>query len=1114
MIELEFQKYVNQIDNTVSAEIQLANKAKKLRIDSNEEIESIFTNSSLDTILAICNIPGLQKYLLGKISQNDNILLLTAEVSKQIVIGRFIKGTKEELIHLALQTAFVLLTRGQSSVPKEYIHIVKIDEKTNHLTLFFTNTIRYVEGTIIGLIVLISDYLRSILHLNRFHSHSDIINRYEEEMTIYLNTIDKIPQFKKEHLRLFLQNIGIELTSEPYERIEVKKYRNLPKLTNHLRMGMNVALEKILLNLKSITQEKLKAGIPEWEWLDGLSFKENFNRREFGLSDIRSTRPLISKSNVPGGFRLRFGSSRVTGFGTVGINPLTMLLTGMLSPGSTIQIDQSDEFFAVNPVSSILGPLIELESGSFQRLSSLKEYEDLKNDISQIWELGDLLISSSDISSFSSEFYQSWTEEWWSLILRKELLHNIHKMSKVSQLTGLTPKDIQDLILNPIKYYPSLDVAFNISKIINIPLHPKYSFNWNEIAISDFILFLENIAKNQLTRETIPPEFVNILKRLGIPFEISKSEIISPILNFFRPYFDDKLDELKNKLNQEIENISVLSLCEDFLGIPIKPLCHERIGVKLIKTEKSEPRIINPPHHIIFPIANHGGSQRDLLKLSKDQPARIRLAERFCPSCNKTSFNTFCKDCKELTIQKYKCREEHVSDSQTCKECGKRAYSTSYQRINVGEMVADAMKKAESPQISRLKGVSFLENRSGIPEHLLKGILRSKYDLSVYKDGTTRYSLTNSPIRIFSPKDANIDIETLHHLGYSHDIHGEDLKDENQLIEIFPYDVIINEDASKYLFMQSKFIDDELIFLYELPPYYRYTSTNNVIGSIIVGVSPISQVGSIGRVIGTTKFKVLFAHPLWHVLKSRYCNGVNDSITLLLDILLNFSKKLYPSSHGGELDTPNYINLMNDWTDLCNISKYKTISLNLSFYQKKIDPISLIDKGTFDSHSLHLNTSFLHVTSNIIENNYFNLFQEKKIDSRVILTLDSLRKIRGVEEGVYVNSILINDFLEKITYSMIRFFQQPFRCKFCKQTFRRIPLSDRCPKCDNRTLEQTLSKGWVLRYFQIIAHLSEKYRDNLSDYTKSWIKFIEINKNNLFDIGPQPTTLFSEYSQG
>ncbi|MHA2052988.1 MAG: hypothetical protein ACW99F_05245, partial [Candidatus Hodarchaeales archaeon] len=93
MIDLEFQKYVSQIQNTVSAETQLANKAKKLRLDPKDEIESVFTNSSRGTILALCNIPGLEEYLPERISQKRNLLLLTAEVSKQIVNGRFVKGT-------------------------------------------------------------------------------------------------------------------------------------------------------------------------------------------------------------------------------------------------------------------------------------------------------------------------------------------------------------------------------------------------------------------------------------------------------------------------------------------------------------------------------------------------------------------------------------------------------------------------------------------------------------------------------------------------------------------------------------------------------------------------------------------------------------------------------------------------------------------------------------------------------------------------------------------------------------------------------------------------------------------------------------------------------------
>ena len=313
----------------------------------------------------------------------------------------------------------------------------------------------------------------------------------------------------------------------------------------------------------------------------------------------------------------------------------------------------------------------------------------------------------------------------------------------------------------------------------------------------------------------------------------------------------------------------------------------------------------------------------------------------------------------------------------------------------------------------------------------------------------------------------------------------------------------------EFLFTQSKFIDNELVFLYNLPPYYRFKSSRSVIGVLILGLSPISQVGIVGRVIGYSKNNLLFAHPLWHQLKSRRCNGANDSITLLLDVFLNFSNEFVPASYGGALDIPVIINLIDRWEDLHAYSRYTTVALNSVFYQalgKEEEALIL----NYETSLLDSPLRNFHISKSISEYPRRKEFQETKIITRIERVLDSLKNIRGVEEGKFVDNILINDFLKKITNSMIRFFQQPVRCKVCKNTFRRVPLIDRCPICHKKTLELTLSKGWVLRYFQIISQLSEEYEANLSEFTKSWIRYIEYNKKVLFDIGPRPTTLFSD----
>ena len=50
-----------------------------------------------------------------------------------------------------------------------------------------------------------------------------------------------------------------------------------------------------------------------------------------------------------------------------------------------------------------------------------------------------------------------------------------------------------------------------------------------------------------------------------------------------------------------------------------------------------------------------------------------------------------------------------------------------------------------------LKGVKILMGKNKSAEPLEKGILRQKYDLYAFKDGTIRYDATNGPLTHFIP---------------------------------------------------------------------------------------------------------------------------------------------------------------------------------------------------------------------------------------------------------------------------------------------------------------------------------------------------------------------------
>ena len=117
-------------------------------------------------------------------------------------------------------------------------------------------------------------------------------------------------------------------------------------------------------------------------------------------------------------------------------------------------------------------------------------------------------------------------------------------------------------------------------------------------------------------------------------------------------------------------------------------------------------------------------------------------------------------------------------------------------------------------------------------------------------------------------------------------------------------DIIIPVESAKYLVNVSKFIDEELVKLYGLEPFYNVSSLEGLIGHLIVGLAPHTSVGIIGRIIGFTDSQVCLASPIWHSAKRRDCDGDADSIMLLMDAFLNFSYSFLPNKIGGLMDAP------------------------------------------------------------------------------------------------------------------------------------------------------------------------------------------------------------------
>src|SRR5918998_4025294 len=91
---------------------------------------------------------------------------------------------------------------------------------------------------------------------------------------------------------------------------------------------------------------------------------------------------------------------------------------------------------------------------------------------------------------------------------------------------------------------------------------------------------------------------------------------------------------------------------------------------------------------------------------------------------------------------------------------------------------------------------------------------------------------------------------------------GRDLISPEQIVELMMQDVIIPRDSAKHLVNAAKYIDEELVKLYDLEPFYGLSSLDGLFGHFIVGLAPHTSVGIVGRIIGFADSQVCFASPI------------------------------------------------------------------------------------------------------------------------------------------------------------------------------------------------------------------------------------------------------------
>jgi DNA polymerase II large subunit len=333
------------------------------------------------------------------------------------------------------------------------------------------------------------------------------------------------------------------------------------------------------------------------------------------------------------------------------------------------------------------------------------------------------------------------------------------------------------------------------------------------------------------------------------------------------------------------------------------------------------------------------------------------------------------------------------------------------------------------------------------------------------------------------------------------DYKGKPLVKPEQIVELRVQDIVISEDCASYFIKVANFLDDELEYFYKLNRFYNVSKTEDLNGHLVVGLAPHTSAGIIGRIIGITKARAIYAHPYWHAAKRRNCDGDEDGLMLLLDPLMNFSRYYLPNKIGGRMDATLVISSILDPNEI-DVEAHNIDTLfkyPLEFYEateryaspSEIESTMNLIKKRLGTKEQYENIGFNIPTDDINEGPTTTSYKTyESMDDKINAQLHLAKIIKAVDAKNVAEKILSTHFSPDILGNLRKFSVQEFRCVKCNQKFRRPPISNggKCPSCGNNII-LTVNRGGIEKYIPRALKLCKEFK--LDDYTIQRMALIE-----------------------
>lgn len=458
----KIENYFKSLDEYVDKAYEVAQKAREKGFDPEPFVEmplakeisqrvegliSVFSPQILKSGVAQ-RIQELEKEY-GKLDWRVGL-----QISFEVASEKFCTfKDKKEAMEIGIRVGFAYLTLGVISAPLEGfidLSIKKRNDGEDYICLNYAGPVRAAGGTAGAVSVLIGDYVRRKMGYANYDPDENELKRFHTELVDYNDRCVRLQYLPtEEETKFLIENIGVEISGDPTEEKEVSNHKDLPRVkTNRIRGGMCLVVAECLIQkapklnkriedwgaefgmeqwlfLKDFLelQKKIKAKVDKKENLDKVEEKPKILPNYKFIQDIVAGRPIFTFPMEKGGFRLRYGRNRTSGFASCSVSSQTMdILDDFIAVGTQLKIERPGKATVITPCDEIEPPIVKLKNGTVKRLDTRDDIKKYKKDIIEILHLGDILISYGEFSENNHPLVPNgYCEEEWALELIEKI---------------------------------------------------------------------------------------------------------------------------------------------------------------------------------------------------------------------------------------------------------------------------------------------------------------------------------------------------------------------------------------------------------------------------------------------------------------------------------------------------------------------------------------------------------------------------------------------------------------------------------------------------------------------------------------------------------------------